>query len=53
MYISARVLVYSAVLVGCLVGLCSSTVPAAGSYSGSKALPCIQLLLQAEQQVVD
>ena len=24
-------------------------MPAAGSYSGSKALPCIQLLLQAGQ----
>ena len=30
-----------------LVGLCSSTVPAAGLYLGSKALLYIQLLLQA------
>ena len=32
-----------------LIGLYSSTVPAAGLYLGSKALPYIQLLLQAGQ----
>ena len=50
MHISTSFFIYSVdVSARRLIGLCSSTVPVAGSYLGSKALPYIQLLLQTGQ----
>ena len=50
MHINISFFIYSTnILARRLIGLYSSTVPAAGSYLGSKALPYIQLLLQAKQ----